>query len=569
MKKNNLFTGLVIGSLIGLVFGCQQSTSVLLSSLHDLAVFPRTSLVAIAFILFIHTLTLGLLGAVFSLVFGIIVKSPKRQSLVIPATWGFTIALVVFIFLSGRFQSVFHKKTVILLVSFIASLSGGIFGFLFFTLVLYLEKKKRIWQKVCQIAAGFSLAILMGLILIICGLTFGRHVHGLPGLPKQPKVNQPATSEKPNIVLLTIDAQRADHLGAYGYQRGVSPYLDQIAQQGVIFEQMYANAPWTLPSLASMFSSRLPTELKISVDNLSFGEIERTNRLTDQVETIAERMQTLGYNTQAVFTNELLSAPRGFNQGFDGFVNLEKLMPYHYHFHFKNMALTLLLKKIPGVEKRLESYYTFLVGPSGPKQFETRAWEINRWAIPWLENFQDNRFFLWLHYIDPHAPYNPGPDYSPDLSEIGKERERELRQEMAYGPERIRWREIDKQALIELYDGDVSLVDAAVGQIWQELNELGLMEKTILIISADHGEEFWDHDGLGHGRTLYREVIRIPLVIVGPGIKPQRVYQNVSLLDLFPTMIDLLGERIPKEAQGRSLKPLLEGQFLSDVPIYL
>jgi len=566
--KKNLFIGLVIGSLIGFAFGCQQSTSVLLSSLHDLAVFPKTSWVAIVFILLMHTLIFGLSSLIFSLVFGLVKRNKKKGSyLVIPASLGFAIALAVFIFLFGRLFSVFHKKTVILLVASVAGMTGAIFGFLFFTLVVYLEKKKRIWRRVCQVSTSLSLIILVGLILVIAGLSFDRYLHGIPGLPKQPKINQPATVEKPNIVLLTIDAQRADHLGFYGYQKDISPNIDKIGEQGVVFEQMYANAPWTLPSLASMFSSRLPTELKISVDNLSFGEIERTNKLTSQVETIAERMQTFGYNTQAIFTNELLSAARGFNQGFDGFVNLEKLMPYHYQFHFKNMALTLLLNKVPGVKKNLESYYTFLVGPSGPKQFETRAWEINRWALPWLENFQETRFFLWLHYIDPHAPYDPGADYSPDLAEIGAVREQELRQEMAYGPERIRWREIDRQAIVDLYDGDVSLVDAAVGEIWQKLNDLGLKEETILIISADHGEEFWEHGGMGHGRTLYREVIRIPLIIVSPEIEPKRIRQSVSLLDIFPTIVDLVGERLPKEAQGRSLKPLLEDQFLSDKEI--
>lgn len=563
MIKKNLLTGWVIGSLVGLVFGCQQSTSIFLSSFHDLAVFPLMSLVAVAFILLIHALIFALLTALFALVFGLLIKSKKKQGLVIPACVGFAVFLTIFIFLFGRFQSVFfYKKAVAVLVLSVAGVGGAVFGFLFFTLVVYLEKRKKLWQRVCQVAAGLSLVALTALLLIIAGLTLDHYLHGLPGLPKQARINQSASKEKPNIILLTIDAQRADHLG-----KKASPNIDEIAQKGVVFEQTYVNAPWTLPSLASMFSSRLPTELKISVDNLSAEEVKQTHRLTNQVETIAERMQTLGYNTQAIFTNELLSAPRGFDQGFDGFINLEKLMPYHYHFHFKHMALTLLLNRIPGMEKRLESYYTFLVGPSGPKQFETRAWEINRWALPWLEDFQENRFFLWLHYIDPHDPYDPSPDYSPDLPGIEKGRERELRQERAYGPEKIRWREIDKQALVKLYDGDVSLVDAAVGEVWQKLNDLGLMDKTILVISADHGEEFWEHGGMGHGRTFYNEVIRVPLMIVGPGIEPRRVFQSVSLLDLFPTMIDLVGERIPQEAQGRSFKALVEGQALSDKEI--
>lgn len=560
--KRFLVTGFVVTGLVGLIFGCQQSTSVLLSSLHDLAVFPRTSWIAISFILLIHATIFGILGLIFSFLF-----RKKDEKWLIPANFGLGIALSVFIFLFGRFQSVFHKKIVAFSILTASGLIGAVFGFFFFTLIFYLEKKKKNWFLLGRFLAGVFLIAFIVLVLVIGSSTLGHFLNGIPGLPKKPRLNQPATADKPNIVLLTIDAQRADHLGVYGYQEKVSSNIDEIAQKGIVFENTFVNAPWTLPSLASMFSSRLPTELKISVDNLSFGQIEQTGRLTTQVETIAERMQTLGYNTQAVFTNELLASARGFEQGFDGFVNLEKLMPYHYHFHFKNMALTRLLNQFFGGEKTIEGYYTFLVGPSGPKQFETPAWEINRWLLPCLENFKDFRFFLWAHYIDPHAPYDPGSNYSPDLSVIGPGRESELRQASAHQPDKIRWREIDKESVVKLYDGDVSLVDAAIGQVWQKLNQLGLMERTILIISADHGEEFWDHGGMGHGRTLYQEVIRVPLIIVGPGIESKRVFQNISLLDLFPTIIDLVGENIPKNISGRSFKSLIEGRSLPDEAI--
>src|SRR4030043_346553 len=166
--KKNLLTGLVTGSLVGFAFGCQQSTSILLSSFHDLAVFPLTSLIAIAFVLFLH----------------------------------------------GRLQSVLQKKVVAGLVVMVASLGGAFFGFLFFTLVLFLEKKKRILLRICQVLTGLSLVFLMGLAFLIIGLTVDHSLNGLPGLPKKAKIDQAATSEKPNVVLLTIDAQRADHLGA-------------------------------------------------------------------------------------------------------------------------------------------------------------------------------------------------------------------------------------------------------------------------------------------------------------------------------------------------------------------
>lgn len=566
MKKKFL-TSLVVGSLVGLVFGLQQSTSIFLSSLHDLADFPMTSLLAIVFILLMHLLFWGLLTGFFNLCLSFLTAARRGRELTLPTSSGFALALVVFVFFFGRFQSVFDKGIVKFLILSIALLVGLMAGFFSFTAVEYFEKREKLWQRLFRMTYFASLIIWIGLISVVGGLTADRFLNGIPGLPKRPRINQTADAEKPNIILLTIDAQRADHLGFYGYSSETSPHLDAIAQGGVIFENAFVNAPWTLPSLASMVSSRLPTDLQISVENLSLREVEREGRLTDQVEVMAERMQTLGYNTQAILTNKWLVSQRGFDQGFDGFVNLEKLMPYHYHFHFKNMALVIFLNRIPGVRENLESYYSFLFSPSGERQFATPAWEINHWALSWLENFKNNRFFLWLHYIDPHVPYDPGVNYGPDLSSLGPIREAELRQASAQDPEGIRWREVDKEGLVKLYDGDVSLVDAAIGQVWEKFGELGLIEKTILIVSADHGEEFWDHDGMDHGRTFYQETIRVPLIIVGPGIKPKKVSQNVSLLDIFPTVVDLVGGRIPQEVQGRSLKPLIEGQFLPDKEI--
>ncbi|MFH1602143.1 MAG: sulfatase [Candidatus Shapirobacteria bacterium] len=561
--KKTLITGFVSASLAGLVFASQQSISILLSSFHDLAVFPKNSLIAIIFILFFHVLFFGLSGLGFGFLTRVFFKEKSRkEEIIISLSFGFAFGLVVFVFLFGRFQSVFFKIPVKLLLFSVSLGLGGISGLLIYPAVLFLQNKKKIFGKLKKTLAIFSFSLFGLLFSSLLIIALNHHLSGLPGLPKKPRINQSAGLGSPNIVLLTIDALRADHLGFMGYENNISPNLDLIAKKGVVFENTFTNAPWTLPSLATLNSSRLPTELKISVDNLSFGQIENSNFLTSQVETLAERMQTLGYNTQAILTNELLAADRGFSQGFDGFVNLEKLMPYHYQFHFKIMALTLLVNRIPGAERSLEKLYTFFTGPSGPKQFETRAWEINRWALPFLENYADSRFFLWLHYIDPHAPYDPGEDFSPNLSALESGRETELREASAHNPDRIRWREIDRQALVSLYDGDISLVDAAVGEIWQKMEDLGLTQNTILIISADHGEEFWDHGGLGHGKTFYTETIKIPLVVVGPQISAQRTISNVSLADLYPTIIDLAGGKQPQFLQGQSLKPILKGEEL-------
>lgn len=571
MKKSlwykDWLIGLTAGCLFGLVFGLQQSTSIILSSLHDLPKFPLDSLWAVIFNLFLSMVVFGLLTSLLTTAIGLMIRGKKNKELIlIPASFGLAFGLVLLVFILGRFAGVIDKKAVVLVILLASGTLGTITGFLFFTLVSWWQKRKKVWLRFWRALVVVALVSLGISLLIVIGLAIQRQVYGTPGFPKQFLIKEEATSEKPNILFLTIDAFRADHASAYDYPQEITPYLDQLAEQGVVFEQAYVNAPWTFPSFVSMLTSRYPTELDTSINELAIEEIENHGRLIEQPETLAERLETLGYNTQAILTNEWLSSLRGFTQGFGGFVNVEKMMPYQYNFHFKDSALVYLLNEIPGVGTKLKQFHNFLFGP-GWRHLRTPAFELAPWINSWLENHQQSRFFLWVHLIDPHVPYDPAPQYTPALTDLSPQRVEQLRGIMAHDPGRLRWREIDREALVGLYDGDISQADAALGEIWQKLDELGLMDKTLLIISADHGEEFWDHGEIGHGRTFYQETIRVPLVIFGPGIEPRRVYQNVSLLDIFPTIIDLIGERIPNDVLGRSLRPLIEGKFLPDEPV--
>lgn len=557
---------LTAGSLLGAVFGLQQSTSVVLSSFHDLPSFPVNSLWAIILNIFLAQLIFCFLGIPFGVAIGYLLRRRRSKDLILmPASFGLAFGMVVSFFFLGRFAGVIHKKAVIFLIVLIGAVSGLVVGFFFFTFIWW-QKRKKIWFWFWRVLVIGGLASFAFSFLFTTGLAVHRYFYGVSGFAKQSVVRTEATLDKPNIVFITLDALRADHLGTYGYQKEITPNLDKLAQQGVVFENAFVNAPWTFPSFASMMTSRYPTELDTSIDELSSIEIMNKGRLIEAPETIAERLETLGYQTQAVVTNGWLVPKRGFPQGFTGYAHVENLMPYHYKFHFQNSALAFLLNQIPGIEKNLERFYDFLFGPAW-QHLRTPAFKLTPWVNGWLEEHQNHRFFLWVHLIDPHNPYDPAPRFTPELEEPSPGRVQQLREISARDPEQIRWREVDRQALIALYDGDISQGDFGVGQLWQRLNELGLTEKTILIISADHGEEFWDHGGMGHGRTFYQETIRVPLIILGPGIGPRRVTQNVSLLDLFPTIIDLIGEKTPQGALGRSLKPLIEGKYLPDEPV--
>lgn len=571
MKKSwwykNWIIGLMAGCLVGLLFGLQQSTAIVISTLHDLPGFPVNSLWATGFNILLSMVVLGLLTIILTLVFSFLIKKKRNKELIlIPISFGLAFGLMVLIFLLRRFVGVISKKSVVLVIFLVSGAFGAIFGFFFFAMVDWWQKRKKLWFWLWRALVAVALVSLVITTLVITSLTVHRQVYGTPGFPKQSLIKQKATKEKPNIIFITFDALRADHVSAYGYTEEITPNFDQLAKEGVLFEQAYVNAPWTFPSFASMLTSRYPTELDVSIDELSGEEIELRGRLSESVETLAERLETLGYNTQAILTNEWISSLRGFGQGFKAFTNVEKLMPYQYGFHFKDTALVFFLNQIPGVESYLKRFYLFLFGP-GWRNNKTPAVELSPWINTWLENHQQDRFFLWVHLIDPHNPYDPIPQYSPQLTELSSKRITQLRDVSVYSQKKIRWREIDRQAYIGLYDGDISQADAGLGKIWQKIEELNLKENTFVIVSADHGEEFWDHGGLAHGRTFYEETIKVPLLVLGPGIEPQRISQNVSLLDLFPTIIDLIGEKIPKDVLGRSLKPLIEGKTLPDEPV--
>lgn len=573
MKKNWWYksglVGLTAGCWLGLVFGFQQSSSIILSSLHDLANFPINSLWATIFNVFLAQIILVSITVLVTVIIGFLMKKRKSQELTtIPASFGLAFGLVITFFVLSKFAAVVNKKIGLVIISLAGIGSGLVTGFLFFTMIQWWQKKKKLWFWLWRSVVISALVSFSLTSLVVFGLVIHRQVYGVPGFPKRISVKAEATPEKLNVLLITIDAFRADHAGVYGYSPQTTPYLDELAKKGVLFENAYTNAPWTFPSFASEMTSRYPTELNTSVEELSTDEVKAKGRLIEKPETLAERMATFGYSTQAILTNEWLSQRRGFDQGFENFVNVEKMMPYHYNFHFKNSVLAFLLNKIPTLEGKLESFHHFLFGP-GWQHLRTPALELTPWIENWLENHQKERFFLWVHLIDPHNPYDPLPEFSPQEFEISLKRMNQLREISARDPEQVRWREIDKEAYISLYDGDVSQADAGVDDIWQKLNDLGLNEKTILIITADHGEEFWDHEGLGHGRTFYDETVKIPLLILGPGIEPRQVSQRVSLLDLFPTIIDLIGEKKPKEVMGRSLKPLIEGKNLPVEPIIL
>lgn len=291
-------------------------------------------------------------------------------------------------------------------------------------------------------------------------------------------------SKLPNIVLISIDALRADHVSAYGYKRRTTPAIDKLAREGMLFSNAFVQSPKTFNSIPSIMTGLYPYNLPRNYKHKRARKLNRpySYYLTDEMPTLAERLKAKGYTTQAYVTFRILWT-LGLDRGFDEF-------------------------KVGGKKhRRIEDF---------------------------IRAIENKPFFLWIHYIYPHHPY-------------------ERRKAFDFGSE-----DIDR------YDGEVARSDLAVGEVVRMIQERGLRDNTLFIVTADHGEEFNDHGGKYHGGKLYKELIHVPLILNGPQIAHRKVETPVELVDLVPTLVSALQlEADPNEFDGESLFRAVYGKRTS------
>jgi arylsulfatase A-like enzyme len=325
----------------------------------------------------------------------------------------------------------------------------------------------------------------------------------------------------PNVVLVLVDTLRADRLGSYGYQRGVTPFLDELAARGTRFARAYAPSSWTNPSVASLFTSRAPEQHLVTRQDAVLDDAE---------ETLAEALEPLGYEAIGVVANFRLQRQLGFGQGFD-------------------VWQPATVEQFGNGDKARAP----VVGQETLARLE-RHWR--RW--PWQ---RDQPVLLYLHFMEPHGPYRPPEPFRarfadvvpPSVSADAANQKLVDGDFAAVSP--------DEVALLDaLYDAEIAAFDAALRALFGELAARGVLGGALVVVTADHGEEFFEHGGLGHGRTLYEESVRVPLLMLGPGVPAGRVVDAVvSLLDVAPTLLDLLGLPPAPTFEGRSLVPLFAG----------
>ena len=349
----------------------------------------------------------------------------------------------------------------------------------------------------------------------------------------------PQISRPPNIVFVAIDTLRNDHLGCYGYHRRVSPNIDALASQGVLFEQCYSVASWTLPSFMSMFTGLMPV-----VHGCTSQDCQALSRA---IPTLPEQFKQRGYFCAAVVSNPYVNGKYGFKRGFD---------EYDDYSVFLEAELALFSVDVHQDRGSVQDVVTGDIVTQQAKLLMDRA------------KASGKPFFLFILYFDPHESYIPPPPYNkmfdPDYQ--GKIDGRGV-SSMRYSPPTGR----DLQHLTAQYDGEIAYTDAKVGELLKKLDSISEPTNTITILVSDHGEAFGEHGMLLHGNNAYREEICIPMIWRWPGVLPRghRVRAPVSNIDIATTLKELMHFEKLKPIQGESLWPgLLGGQLPGDRPIF-
>jgi arylsulfatase A-like enzyme len=351
--------------------------------------------------------------------------------------------------------------------------------------------------------------------------------------------------QPPNVLVVVIDTRRADRLGVYGNERGLTPFLDALAVRGTLFEHAYAVSSWTIPSVASFFTSRYPTQHHVVTFFSRIGESEVT---------LAERLHGGGWTGGCFSANPNLRTDWGYGQGFD----------------------ELWSDQTPDVDVHGDT--------------------IRTQALAWLDRTWNRRSnlpaFLYLQYMEPHTPYDPPEPFRSRFAvdEAGKpfDMDSAVREAIAralpgtaqQGSDKPldvaeavrtilgRGTPLTKREILpfeRLYDAEVATADDQVRQLFAELEKRGFLDNALVVVIADHGEEFVEHGRTSHGRTLYEESVHVPFIVVGPGVAAgRRVAENVSLIDLAPTLLDVLGLPAEPRFEGRSLVALLQPGSTAD-----
>jgi arylsulfatase A-like enzyme len=328
---------------------------------------------------------------------------------------------------------------------------------------------------------------------------------------------------KPNVILVMVDTLRADHLSCYGAQIK-TPNLCRLADGGTIY-QAFSHASWTKPATASLLTSTLPS---------THSAIAKPSTLSQDLTLISEAMQQGGYTTGGIVSNVNLAESFGFAQGYDDYYYLGPDYIAYAAESSSKLIIYQLVRQVwlglaGGDEVRFNDFYQ-----------DSKV--VNSTAFEWLDRRKDERFFLFLHYMDPHDPYFEHPYNGVGIARVSMPE-----------PEAK-----ESKRLKELYRGEIEYLDVQFGDLLAKLEADGLYDDTVIVVTADHGEEFNEHGGFWHGLTLYDEQIHVPLLIkwAKNGSRAEAGAESgiARLIDVGPTLLNVAGIEVPESMQGINLQ---------------
>jgi arylsulfatase A-like enzyme len=335
----------------------------------------------------------------------------------------------------------------------------------------------------------------------------------------------PFGSSHPDVILITIDALRADHLGLYGYERPTSPHLDALAREAVVVRSDISQAPFTKASMASLFTGLFPSSHKAYTISRSFdetmhgtvsGALPQTDVLDSQLWTMASGFAGAGYQTIGLNTNPFLLKEFGFAKGF---------ADYEFLNNGSDLATAdeVVARGLDRIDHRAAGRPTF----------------------------------LWMHLMEPHSPYTPPAS----VRALFPPRTPARLATPGQIPEWIEQnRSLDANFYESLYDGEIRSADDALGTLFEGLRKRGLWDRLVLVVTADHGEEFLDHGGFEHNRTLYDEMVHVPLIVKAPSLAPAVRDVETEAVDLAPTLARVAGVTPPAGLAGADIWPALQGR---------
>ncbi|MBN2804869.1 MAG: sulfatase, partial [Deltaproteobacteria bacterium] len=338
-----------------------------------------------------------------------------------------------------------------------------------------------------------------------------------------------------NLILIVVDTLRSDRLGCYGFpDRHISPAIDKAANDGIVFKNFYAASPWTAPSFGSIFTGLSPKvhrggdiDLSNTSDKSRMVKGFKLFKLDTKYKTMAELLKKSVNKTMAVVSNPFLHPLLGYNRGFD---------IYEYSIKHKT------------------------------------AREVTESSIALLKEHKDKSFFLLAHYMDVHAPYNPPKQFENKIQDFEGNR--------FSNPFNMTTEEVmnmkptanEIKFINSLYNAEISYVDSEIGNLLQNIKNMGLHKTSTIIITADHGEEIFDHGSLFHGRQFTNEVIKVPFIIIPPKgkwIHGKNVKFSASQKDILPTVLNIFSIKSETPVEGKSLIPLITGKEKKDRFCYI